>query len=269
MELPNLEAPKIAENTYSLYGGQVDLFFNPIKHQYRANGEYCNGVTTALSIIDKPQLMYWAANMAVEHIQNLWTPDRAFDEVFITNALRDAKKAHTVKKMKAADVGTLAHRWIEAWCNAQILPDPTNREVLNAVNAFKKFIKEHDFRPLIAERQVYSRKYNFAGTLDNIAYFEGKLVISDNKTSSGIYESMFAQMGGYDVAITEEFPDLPIQGHLIINCTKEGDLNTAYSENRELHRKVYLRALALWREYGELKKVFKESKEAYKSYQFK
>lgn len=269
MQLPNLKAPKIANDTFSLYGGHVDLYFNPAKHQYRANGEYCNGVTTALGIIDKPQLMYWSANMAVEHIQSKWHPDKAYDEVYIQECLRDAKKAHTVKKLKAADIGTIAHNWIESWCNGTILPDPTNREVLNAVTAFKKFIKEHDYKPIVAERPVFSRKYNYAGTLDGVAWYEGKLVISDNKTSSGIYESMFAQMGGYDVALTEEYPNLPIQGHLIINCTKEGDLNTSYSENRELHRKVYLRALALWREYGELKKVFKESKEAYKSYQFK
>jgi len=268
MELPNLEAPLIADNTFSLYDGKVDLFFNPEKHQYRANGEYINGVTTALGIIDKPQLMYWAVNMALERITKDWTPNKAHDEIYIAESLREAKKAHTAKKVRAADIGTLAHNWIEAWCNANPLPDPTNRETLNAVNAFKKFIKEHDYKPIIAERPVYSQKYKYAGTLDSVAWYEGKLVISDNKTSSGIYESMFAQMGGYHQALAEEFPELPIQGHLIINCTKEGDLNTAYSENTELHKRVYLRALHLWRDYKELKEVFKGSKESYKSYKF-
>lgn len=269
MNIPNLEAPKISENTFSLYNGEVDLFFNPAKHHYRANGEYINGVTTALGIIDKPQLMYWAVNMALEKVASAWFPDRAFDEIYIQNVLREAKRAHTVKRDKAADVGTLAHRWIESWCNAKPLPDPTNREVLNAVRAFKKFIKEHDFRPIVAERPVYSKKYKYAGTLDGVAWYEGKLVISDNKTSSGIYDSMFAQMGGYHQALIEEFPNLPIEGHLIINCTKEGDLNIGFSNNTELHRKVYLRALGLWRDYKELKESFKNSKEAYNNYKFK
>ena len=62
------------QQSHVLYNGKVNLDFDPVKHRYKINGEFANGVTTALSILAKPQLIYWSANMAADFVKEKLVP---------------------------------------------------------------------------------------------------------------------------------------------------------------------------------------------------
>ena len=53
--------------TNHLYGGTVDIVFESFRHQYTCEGRVIPGCTTALGILSKPALLYWAANMASDY----------------------------------------------------------------------------------------------------------------------------------------------------------------------------------------------------------
>lgn len=58
-----------------------------------------------------------------------------------------------------------------------------------------------------------------------------------NEAPKGIYPEYLAQCGIYDLAKTEEFPDIVYDGHLILNGSKNnGTFNTHYSFERERNR---------------------------------
>ena len=96
------------------------LEFNAKQHAYKLDGKPLTGVTTILSVIAKPALINWSANMAVSYIKanlskGIKTGD--WDKIFA-----EAKIAHTKKKEKAGDVGTMAHEWIENYIKGEKKP---------------------------------------------------------------------------------------------------------------------------------------------------
>ena len=106
--------------SHVLYNGKVRLDFDPVKHRYKINGEYAYGVTTALSEIAKPQLIWWAATMASDHFKENIVPGVPLDELQIQELCDGARKAHNQKKDKAADQGSYIHNFIEEWVQAEI-----------------------------------------------------------------------------------------------------------------------------------------------------
>ena len=57
---------------------------------------------------------------------------------------------------------------------------------------------------------------------------------ASNEAPKGIYREYLAQCGVYDLAKTEEFPDLHFDGHLILNGSKNnGTFNTHFSFERD------------------------------------
>ena len=62
-----------------MYGGNVELVFNPLKHQYTVDDEVVVSVTTALGVLSKPALIYWSANMAAEYVKENIKPGVAME----------------------------------------------------------------------------------------------------------------------------------------------------------------------------------------------
>jgi hypothetical protein len=106
---------------------------------------------------------------------------------------------------EAADIGTMAHAWIEAHLKGQeidlkALPDPAQQ----AVGAFLAWKKEHQLKTLKTEQTFYNCRLNYAGTVDCVAQVDGELTLLDWKTSSGIYMEMAIQAWGYALADESE-----------------------------------------------------------------
>lgn len=240
--------------TVALYGGEVALDFDPERHIYRANGKKIDSVTGVLGIISKPALIPWAVKMAVEHIAERLKPGVPLDEVQIKDLLKAAKAAHIVKKEHAADVGTFVHEWIEQFVKGggTVQPMPLHPQVKNGVDAFLRWVSENRVEFHCSELKVCSREWEYAGTLDFEATVNGKRMLGDIKTSSGIYEEMFLQTSAYQIARQEEDPSLAYEGHIIVNCRKDGTLDTRVSQDYEKNRVAFLCALGLHRRIREM-----------------
>jgi hypothetical protein len=105
---------------YRLYNGKVELEFDEKKHKYSVDGVQVPSVTTILSVLNKPALMYWSVNEAVGYLKNNWKPGREYDELEIADILEDARKQHTRTKERAATKGSLVHEWIHQYIKWRI-----------------------------------------------------------------------------------------------------------------------------------------------------
>ena len=150
-----------------------------------------------------------------------------------------------------------------------------------STTAAKQWFMLHDVFVHGTEDTIYSRKYQICGkydadlevrcsskcghcyvngdqdklaSLDNDSVFTGRYMTDFKSTNEsteapkGIYPEYLAQCGVYDLAKTEEFPEIVYAGYLILNGSKNnGTFNTHYSFERE-RNKEWARRLALLRE---------------------
>lgn len=236
-----------------LYGGKVELGFDPLKHTYTVGEEIFSGVTTALSIINKPALIYWAVNKTLEYMKDNIPPGTALDELQIQKLLREAKNARFAHSDGAKEAGTFIHNWIEDYINGEKPDLPTNESLKRSVLGFVEWWDSLTNKEVIhVERPLVSLKYKFAGTPDLIAKIDGKLTIVDWKTGSGIYPEHFVQMGAYAIAYEEEF-NQPIEQLIVANASIKAKFGHKVEENVELMKNTYLRALGLFKAMKELK----------------
>ena len=244
-----------------LYQNEIVLEFDDQKHQYLVNNKVVPSVTTITSITAKPQLIYWAVNQTIDYIKNNIKPGVIYDEIQILNFLKEAKKKHTEVKNNAAEIGTLVHGWLCKYITAKINgtpepPPPINKEMQSAVNGFLLWEKENNVQWLISERKVYSKKYNFAGTLDAEAIVNNNLAIIDFKTSNHFHNEYLMQAFAYLEARKEENPEGNYKEVHILRLSKENELQkikgfeVVSSNDFDLHIQAFLACLHLfqWQE---------------------
>jgi hypothetical protein len=209
-------------DTYKLYDGEVTVEFNEGTHRYKVNGSYKTGVTTILNLINKPHLIQWSANMAVQAMIDGVPPDQA-------------KYAHTKKRDKSADTGSKVHEWIENHLQGKDLP--IDKDMRPSVEAFKRWAESNDIEVLDSERILYSKEYDYCGTVDLVFNRDGKRYVADFKTSDTDKEwkkwytgrvrarlEHLLQCAMYDQALTEEL-GTPADSYMVIYITKEGKLH--------------------------------------------
>ena len=110
--------------------------------------------------------------------------------------------AEEVKNKSAAE-GSLVHSIIQKLAIGESLEIP--KEVRPAAEAFQKFNEERKiiFHPEFIERQVWSLRHRYAGTVDALASVGGKFGVLDIKTSTGFYPEYNLQTGAYVSALQE------------------------------------------------------------------
>ena len=145
-------------------------------------------VTDALSVINKPALIPWAVRMATEYLSG-------FEGQPITqDLLEEAKKQHTKAKKEAANLGTQVHKWAEEYIKTGERKLPNDERVVNGILAFLKWVEEHTVEFISSERMVYSRMYQYIGTMDAEAEVNGERCVVDFKTSKAVYPEMRYQV---------------------------------------------------------------------------
>src|SRR3989344_4970047 len=110
--------------------------------------------------------------------------------------------AEEVKNKSAAE-GSLVHRIIQKLAIGEPVEVP--EEVRPASEAFQKFNEERKvlFHPEFIERQIWSFRHRYAGTVDALASIDGKFGVLDIKTSAGFYPEYNLQTGAYVSALQE------------------------------------------------------------------
>lgn len=163
----------------SLYNGTEKITFYESSHRYKRDGEWIISVTAALGVINKPSLIYWAVNLACDHLIAML---ESGDQI-LAGHIEEARRKHRERLTEAGDIGTAVHDWCEQYIKGEAPELPEDDKVLNGVTAFLQWVDEHKVSFVSSERLVYSKRHNYVGHMDAEAIIDGKLCVIDFKTS--------------------------------------------------------------------------------------
>ena len=148
-----------------------------------AQGKRVIGVTTVLSLLEKPAIHHWIANVTREGYD--WTK------------YRDDK----------GTIGSLAHAMILADLKGEETDtsEYSNLQIEQAENSFLSWLewrKGKDIKPMLLETPLVSEQYQFGGTPDFLGHLNDDVVLMDYKTG-GIYQEAYLQACGYRELLIE------------------------------------------------------------------
>lgn len=223
----------------ALYKGKVVVKFHPGPHRYYVNGKSVSGVTTINGIIDKSTaLMSWKGQRTVDFLLKALKKGKITEELICA-----ASQIDQIEKEEAARVGTAIHAWCEQYIKAKLkikgfsIPEMAEEKAIQvAVNAFLDWEKEHKVKFVSSERMVYSKKYDYIGTMDIEAYVDGKLCLCDLKSSNGLYNSVRLQTVAYARADEEERGKKIYAGRWAIRLAKFDEVE--YFEREEKKKEI-------------------------------
>jgi len=210
------------------------------------------GVTSALNMLPKEFLKFWAAKLVAE---------TAVDNVgatvtMLVNGDRDGaidylKRAPMRNTGKAADNGSAAHDLFERLASGEKL---TKRDVHPDmqvyVDHFREFMKQTQFEPMFLEGTVWSETHGYAGSFDAIGYVtvkgERSLLLIDWKTTrSGVHAEVCLQLNAYagaDYIVNEDGEQVPIpalDGLAVFHVRPEGWQLVPVALDTELYLGVF------------------------------
>lgn len=211
------------------------------------------GVTGFLGIISKPALVPWAKREAlalvesalVKRLDGKRCAQVVLNKSWIDNVLTDAKKRPDQLKDEAADLGTRAHAFIDKIIHG-CEPDAIPPEIEAPVKAFKDWWKGSGIELVLGDTKVASRTHGYGGSLDALGRRDGKFIILDWKTSSGVYAEYALQVAAYAQAFTETF-GLPCRDAIIVRFGKKAPVEFEVKELADVKRsfEAFLAAKAL------------------------
>lgn len=209
--------------------------------RYLVNGtDKPRGVTTILGQTLAKDLMSWAVDCCIVYL-------REKIPVITEADLLEAAKAYTKKRDSGASTGTEAHLLVEEFLKGTPSSGATSTEAQAAFGAFKKWFEEAKPEVINVEEVIYSASFQFAGTYDGMLKIDGKIYLTDLKTTNpsrkapqGVYAENFIQLGAYALAheeqrVYEEATGgtklLPIEGLMVISCKKNGKLDIVTNDD--------------------------------------
>lgn len=227
------------------------FFFDEENHVYFLDGKALFGVTSVLSVIAKPMLIQWSANMACEYVRDNSTflEDSNYYKVS-PDTLLEAKTAHRKKKEDAGSKGTDLHGTIEQIIKNAIenyegrIPSVVHEEN-EQVSHFLNWAWSNNVKFLESEKRVYSEAGWYAGTLDMVFEMDGKKWIGDVKTGRSIYPEYYLQMAAYQMALEEMKEHEGIYGAMVINLKKTGGIEVGRNYDYQGNKLAFLAALTL------------------------
>lgn len=291
------------EHSYTRYGGDGLVKID--------------GVTTVVHIIDKSAaLTQWAANQSVEYVQakidialaehmsmnQIATEELAresyrFAPAEIESWLNDARFNFRAYADAAADTGSIAHDWLEKYVKAQLKAGehgqiqsqevlemlmnlPEDERARNGVLAALDWEWKHNVRWIATEKKIYSLQWDYAGTMDGLAFVDSckdlnccpheskdELAVIDWKTSNRLYDEYRYQTAAYMQAQIEEL-GLPITGRWLTRLGKEESEFECWHldyETFDLDWETFKNCLALERSVNKVKQRDKDKRAAEKA----
>jgi len=216
-------------------------------YQVEGFSEPFPSVTTVLGIINKPALIPWARNMALESVKETLYEhlEESIDPHWVEEIIEQARRRPDQLRDQAADFGTQAHVLIEQIIQG-LEPDiPVEMEPV--VQSFTNWRQDSGLDIQLTETMVYSGKYRYAGAMDAVAYRNGQLVALDWKTGNGLYPEHLLQVAAYAKALEEMSGESVTEAWAVklgkkapeFEARKVGDLDTAFIAFRA--------ALYLWK----------------------
>ncbi len=261
-------APVEAQDAVVLYGGAVLLRFDRVRHHYfvTENGSTRRvpSVTQIISVLEKPGLLQWGANCGAELLAKRLRPGQALDEVEIAELCDAIRFAHRRISGRAKGVGALAHDWIARYLASLVRtlprmetpPLPVNEQARRACLAARDWLDSNHFEPLAVEQMVYSRRHGYAGTVDFPSRIDGRISLTDWKTSAAIYPEYHLQLAAYAEAWWEMTPDSMPDRWLVRLSKADGVFETVLlpREQQDADLRAFVAAKTLFERLAQLRK---------------
>ena len=192
------------------YKEETIVEFNEDEHRYFVGGKE---VLSATTIIDrgliKPNLLKWLVAQPVNTLKQLVNENldnnEVIDRVSLERMTKQAKSKSNDMKDEGALIGTVVHGLIEDFIHKKEIPMQSDPKVVNCWNMFLDWWNKQGYEVVEIEKKLYSKKYNFVGTLDLVVKDKsGNLVLIDIKTSNRIVFGYVLQANAYKKAYEEE-----------------------------------------------------------------
>ena len=148
-------------------GAGMNIAFDAVRHLYRINGSVVPNVTRVLE-----DLYLW-----------------------------DSVPAQTLERKR--QIGSVVHRAIELDVQDNLDESSIDPQAAGYFGAWRRFGKEKRFACHLAERQVGSEKFRYAGTLDLAGDMSGADVLIDIKTTYKLHPGSGLQTAAYLHAASE------------------------------------------------------------------
>jgi len=213
--------------------------------KYTWNGEEYPSVTTILSVIAKPALVYWAGKVVAEEAVRRVSAGEELD-------VRSLASTPNKRRGDKADVGSIVHSVLEAYADGeQVAPEQVPSDARSYVCSLREWLAEHNAEVLHSEATVIHQEPRYAGTVDAVMRLNGKTLLVDVKTGKGVYKEAGLQLAAYRYAdfigyadgSSEKMPE--VDGAMVLHVTPDGTTDVPFPADRETH-KVFLAALTLW-----------------------
>ena len=163
---------------------------------------------------------------------------------------------------RAGESGTKVHDTIHERVSGNAIrfdPDKYTELEWAGVCRFMEFYERYKPEVVATEMNVFSDKYEFAGTLDLVADFNGQRWLIDYKFTNGIHSSHFLQIASYRMALEEMGEKVDKMGILWLKAKTrtEGNGDAIQGKGWQLiepkkdyeHLKdIFLKTLAIFRE---------------------
>lgn len=203
----------------------LELTFDDEKHIYYHQEKKVESVTGICGNgVPKPELTGWLISTPIREIKNAINErlDTGYplDRVNLERIIDKAKNKTEEVKKDAGIVGTVVHGLIEDFLQGKNIPMQSDPKVLNCWNLFLDWWNEQEYKVVELEKKIFSKKYNYAGTLDLVLKDKkGNLILADIKTSNHISFDYTLQLNAYKNAYEEETKSKISKG-LIIRLPK-------------------------------------------------
>ena len=239
-------------------GDDIDLEYDDAKHTYMVDDRKVPSVTKVIDAVFPKHLTVWAAQAGADYWAKNNTDHEHYggDDEDMYNGILNA---HKQISHKAQEIGLEVHKWIELYIKVKMIDGETVTEYPEAVKIpmqnFHDWVESREIEWLACEKKVYSRSWEYAGTIDALAKINDKLCVIDFKTSAKIYKEYYLQVSAYCNAIGEMMGNLPKLG-MIVRLDKEEEKFQEVAFDPWQHNDVFIDALNIKRFQSErIKKV--------------
>ena len=236
-----------------LYNGEVQMNYDDTHHHYTIGERDILGVTSVLNIINKPELNDWKVRTSIEYLIDEILKQKSLSKDELTNLSYKAKIRGDVIANIASVQGTDIHQFIEDYIKGNQLSLNLDDTENMKLRAFKKFLDEYKPQFEECERIVYSRKYDYCGTLDFTAIIDNKSYLGDFKSSKGIRLHNNFQTAAYQHAYEEE-TGKRFDGRMIVRLDKSGEPEVQITTDRTKDFNAFKSALTILKRINELKR---------------
>lgn len=251
------------------YGGKHTIVLDD-KHQYKLDGKRVVGTTTFIkeSLPTSRGLIQWEMGHALRKGWELGQANIILTDESIKTGIVEAVETGKKKSKEAALVGSCVHQYAEVFekespetaekMKEEFKEKKDFEKILKGIEGFLRWKEGRKERPVHTEKvvayvcpscknnQEHRLCLNYGGMFDRLSEVNGKLTLTDYKTSGGIYWDMFVQLGAYSNAI-RQWDNLEVQALEIVRFDKETgeveemrlDVVQAAEEQALICRKTY------------------------------